>query len=99
VSGVPAVTALSFQDGLTMGVGMSTGQVLLYDVRSNKPFLIKDHNYDLPIKKIVFHNSSRNVLSQDSRILKIWEQDSVSAPNKVKHRPIDSIPGKTIHVH
>ncbi|ELT94330.1 hypothetical protein CAPTEDRAFT_145469 [Capitella teleta] len=79
IEGMPAVTALTFQGGLTMGVGMSTGQVLLYDLRSNKPFLVKDHNYGLPIKKVVFHDSSRLVLSQDSRILKIWEKDSGKA--------------------
>ena len=32
---------LMFRDGLTMGVGTSTGQVLLYDLRANKPIRTK----------------------------------------------------------
>lgn len=38
--GIPEITALEFmEDGLTLGVGTSTGQVLMYDVRSTKPVL------------------------------------------------------------
>ena len=40
---IPQVTSLAFRDGLNLGVGMSTGQILLYDIRSSKPLLIKDH--------------------------------------------------------
>ena len=32
-----------------VAVGVSGGQVITYDIRSSKPLLIKDHNYDLPI--------------------------------------------------
>ncbi|XP_076220571.1 nucleolar protein 10 lethal (2) 34Fd [Nomia melanderi] len=76
VEAVPAVTSLKFQGGLTLGVGTSTGQVLLYDIRSSKPFLTKDHMYGLPIKNIEFHQTMDMVYSMDSSIVKIWEKDS-----------------------
>ena len=33
-----------------MAVGMSNGEVLVYDIRANKPTLVKDHQYGFPIK-------------------------------------------------
>ncbi|XP_046145065.1 nucleolar protein 10 isoform X2 [Osmia bicornis bicornis] len=73
---IPAVTSLKFQGGLTCGVGMSNGQILLYDIRSNKPFLIKDHMYGLPIKSIEFHQKMDMVYSMDSSIVKIWDKNN-----------------------
>ncbi|KAG5327552.1 NOL10 protein, partial [Pseudoatta argentina] len=73
---VPSITALKFQGGLNLGVGTSTGHVLLYDIRSNKPFLVKDHMYGLPIKCIDFHQKMDLVYSMDSSIVKIWNKDS-----------------------
>ena len=56
VDSVPEVTALTFlTDGLTLAAGTSNGQVLLYDIRATKPLLVKDHNYELPIRRIVHH--------------------------------------------
>ncbi|KYN19287.1 Nucleolar protein 10 [Trachymyrmex cornetzi] len=73
---VPAITALKFQGGLNLGVGTSTGHVLIYDIRSNKPLLVKDHMYGLPIKCIDFHQKMDLVYSMDSSIVKIWKKDS-----------------------
>ncbi|XP_018404472.1 PREDICTED: nucleolar protein 10-like [Cyphomyrmex costatus] len=73
---VPAITALKFQGGLNLGVGTSTGHVLIYDIRSNKPLLTKDHMYGLPIKCIDFHQKMDLVYSMDSSIVKIWNKDS-----------------------
>ena len=53
-------------------------QVLLYDVRSDKPLLVKDHQYELPIKKILFHDPMDLVLSIDTKILKLWDRNTVS---------------------
>ncbi|KAL3882105.1 hypothetical protein ACJMK2_028476 [Sinanodonta woodiana] len=75
IDSVPAVTALKFRGGLHIGVGTSTGHVLLYDLRSDKTLLVKDHKYELPIKKIMFHESQDLVLSIDSKILKIWNRN------------------------
>lgn len=73
---VPAVTSLRYQGGLTLGVGTLTGQILLYDIRSSKPFLVKDHMYGLPIKNIEFHQTMDMVYSMDSSIVKIWEKNN-----------------------
>lgn len=77
LEGVPSITALKFHGALTLGVGTVTGQVLLYDIRSNKPFMVKDHMYGLPIRNIEFHDKMELVYSMDSSIVKIWEKQSV----------------------
>ena len=56
-------------------------QILLYDLRSSRPLLVKDHNFCLPIKDIEFHRLQNLVLSCDSRILKIWDEHSVWVKN------------------
>ena len=84
-----AVTAVKCRDdGLTMAAGTSSGLVALYDLRSSHPLLIKDHQYDLPIKSIAFHEgtvlgSERGdgkcrVLSCDSHAIRIWDVEDVS---------------------
>jgi hypothetical protein len=37
-------------DGLNMAVGLSNGEVLVYDIRACRPSLVKDHQYGFPIK-------------------------------------------------
>lgn len=78
VDGVPAVSALSFRDGLNLAVGTSTGQILLYDVRASKPYLCKDHLYGLPIKDVQFVDGDDNgldlVVSMDAKIIKLWRR-------------------------
>merc|ERR1719481_860338 len=62
-----------------MGVGTSTGQVLLCDIRSSKPLLVKDHMYGLPIKRVVFTGGGEEqnmVLSMDSQVVRIWDRDN-----------------------
>ncbi|VDK61721.1 unnamed protein product [Onchocerca ochengi] len=71
---LPKVTSVCFKDALHLGVGTSTGHVLLFDIRSNKPLLIKDHQTGLPINKIDFIPEHSLVLSMDMRLLKIWEE-------------------------
>lgn len=75
---IPEVTALSCKDSLIYGVGTSTGKSLIFDLRSNKPIIVKDQQNDLPIKKILFHKGAQRsdvVLSADSKILKLWHHD------------------------
>lgn len=72
----PSVTHVSFNGALTMGVGTATGQILLYDIRANKPFLTKDHMYNLPIKSIAFHQQQDLVVSMDSSVVKIWDRNN-----------------------
>jgi ribosome biogenesis protein ENP2 len=60
-----------------MAVGTATGQVLLYDIRSNKPFFVKDHMYGLPIKDVEFHHQQDLIFSMDSSVVKIWDKNNV----------------------
>merc|ERR1719233_1691275 len=78
VTSVPQVTSLASKDGLNIGVGTSTGQVFLYDVRASKPVLTKDHMYGLPIKKVVFTEGGEQnmVLSMDSQVVRIWDREN-----------------------
>ncbi len=70
------VTALTWDiDGLTLGVGTSSGNCILYDIRSKVPVYTKEHQYGLPIVDITFHNNSRHIVSTDKKIVKIWERD------------------------
>ncbi|RVE66367.1 hypothetical protein OJAV_G00106740 [Oryzias javanicus] len=76
VQSLPSISALKFNGSLTMGIGTSTGQVLLYDLRSSCPLLVKDHLYNLPITSLNFQNHMDLVLSSDSKIIKIWKKDT-----------------------
>uniref|UniRef100_A0A4W6CGR9 Nucleolar protein 10 n=1 Tax=Lates calcarifer TaxID=8187 RepID=A0A4W6CGR9_LATCA len=76
VQGLPSISSLKFNGSLTMAVGTSTGQVLLYDLRSSQPLLVKDHFYNLPIKSLNFHDPLDLVVSADSKIIKIWNKDN-----------------------
>jgi len=62
-----------------MGVGTSTEQILLYDIRSDKPFTVKDHQYGKEIKKLASHPYQGHdlVASMESRVLRYWDKDMV----------------------
>lgn len=77
IKGIPSVTSIAFEDGLTMGVGTTNGLILLYDIRSSKPITIKDHLYGLPILDMAFHPNQNLVISQDPKIVKIWDKHTV----------------------
>jgi len=76
------VTALRFNEdnALEMAVGTGSGHVLLYDLRSSRPMIVKDHMYRFPIMDIKYHRCplapSPLILSTDQKILKIWHPDS-----------------------
>jgi ribosome biogenesis protein ENP2 len=70
------ITALTWDtDGLSLGVGTKDGNVILYDIRSSKPLLVKEHQYGVPMVDINFHNSSRHIISTDQKVAKIWQRD------------------------
>lgn len=70
----PSVSAIKFKDGLHMGVGTESGHVLLYDIRSKEPQLIKDHLNRLPVKRLAFNNNCNAVYSMDEAMLKLWDE-------------------------
>ncbi|KAJ3907461.1 NUC153 and WD40 repeat-containing nucleolar rRNA processing-related protein [Lentinula edodes] len=81
-----SVTALASRtDGLSYAVGTSTGHTLLYDIRTTKPFAVKDQGYGLPVKSVSWiEGGSRMagdgmVLSADKKVIKIWDRNSPSA--------------------
>lgn len=52
------LTALRFDDsGLQCAVGTTNGLVALFDLRSSRPSIVKDHMYGAPIIDIKFHAS------------------------------------------
>ena len=61
-------------DGLTLGVGTSNGNCILYDIRSKNPIYTKEHQYGLPVIDVTFHNTSKNIISTDKKVVKIWER-------------------------
>uniref|UniRef100_A0A8C4R3T4 Nucleolar protein 10 n=1 Tax=Eptatretus burgeri TaxID=7764 RepID=A0A8C4R3T4_EPTBU len=76
VLGLPAVSTLKFKDALQMVVGTTTGQILLYDLRSKKPLIVKDHRFGLPIHSVFFHEEEDLIISADSRIVKMWNKQT-----------------------
>jgi ribosome biogenesis protein ENP2 len=79
-----SVTALtSRSDGLSYAVGTSTGHTLLYDIRSRRPFAMKDQGYGLPIKRVSWIEGGAKMagdgllVSADKKVIKIWDRNSV----------------------
>ncbi|KAK4166772.1 ribosome biogenesis protein ENP2 [Cladorrhinum sp. PSN259] len=74
------VTALDYsQDGLSLALGTSTGQIRVFDLRNPRPLLTKDQGMGLPIKNLIHLRTptdERKLLSADKRIIKIWDEQS-----------------------
>lgn len=81
------VTSLRFDDaGLHLAAGTSGGLIALFDLRSSRPLLVKDHMYGSPIIDLKFHTTgggsgglgliTRRIISSDRHIIKIWEATS-----------------------
>ena len=49
----------------------------MYDIRSSRPMLVKDHRFELPIKQIEWHKDNDMILSIDKRSCKIWDRHTV----------------------
>lgn len=71
--------------------------VSLYDLRSSKPTLVKDHQYGLPVVNVHFHrpaaeSSQRLVISADARVVKAWDaRDGAVACNIESSAPMHSV--------
>ena len=87
--GVSVTSLANRMDGLNLAVGTSTGHVLLYDLRANRPYTTKDQGYGLPVKKVEWVESAPAtssdadreggwVASADEKVVKIWGKDTVS---------------------
>lgn len=84
-----ALTAVRFDDtGLGVAVGTSGGLVALFDLRAQKPSVVKDHMYGQRITDIKFHtageggagvhpvlkvpNSTHSVAFPGTQLLQCW---------------------------
>ncbi|GAA5962544.1 hypothetical protein JCM8115_002115 [Rhodotorula mucilaginosa] len=85
--GVSVTSLANRMDGLNLAVGTSTGHVLLYDLRANRPYTTKDQGYGLPVKKVEWVESAPAtssdadreggwVASADEKVVKIWGKDT-----------------------
>ncbi|KAL2146742.1 hypothetical protein VTI28DRAFT_2577 [Corynascus sepedonium] len=74
------VTALDYSDdGLSLALGTSTGQIRIFDLRNPRPLLKKDQGMGLPIKNLIHLKTpteERKLLSADKRIIKIWDEQT-----------------------
>lgn len=84
------LTAVRFdQGGLNVAVGTSGGLVSIFDLRSSKPMMTKDHMYDSPIIDLKFQtdpfgSGTRHVVSSDKHIIKIWDADTGEAHTNIE---------------
>ncbi|KAI5125350.1 ribosome biogenesis protein ENP2 [Nematocida parisii] len=70
----PATSCAFSENGMLFGVGTEAGIISLYDIRSARPIIEKDHNYDFKIKKIEIKD--KKVLSLDQKGVKVWKSDT-----------------------
>jgi ribosome biogenesis protein ENP2 len=81
-----SVTALQSHptDGLSLAVGTSTGHTLLYDIRSPRPFAIKDQGYGEKVRDVHWllggqtGEDEGKVMSSDTKVVKVWQKNDVS---------------------
>jgi ribosome biogenesis protein ENP2 len=75
-----SVTSLAYDlDGLSLACGTSTGQILLFDLRSASPLLVKDHRNGLPIVHLDYYHDNQacnNIISADPKSMKIWNKST-----------------------
>lgn len=92
-SGYLSITALQSHptDGLSLAVGTSTGHTLLYDIRSSKPFAVKDQGYGEPMRAVEWLTGSGGaegkLASADSKVIKVWHKDEPTSNHFSLHPP------------
>ncbi|KAL7424272.1 Small ribosomal subunit biogenesis [Cryptotrichosporon argae] len=90
---VVGVTTLAshHSDGLSLAVGTSTGHTLLYDLRSPRPFAVKDQGYGEGVRKVEWlHGDGGRVVSADSKVIKVWAKEEPST-NVVSLHPANAL--------
>ena len=65
------LSSISFSnDGMIMGLGNIEGIIKVFDIRNPKPLYNIKHSYQLPIKKIIFDENSKNIITIDKKLAK-----------------------------
>lgn len=69
------VTTIRYNDetGMEVSLGLSTGHIITYDLRSSRPMYIYDHRYDAPIHSIKYHVPSRTLITADKFSTRLWD--------------------------
>lgn len=77
-------TALRYNDdtGMELSVGLSTGHVVSYDLRSPKPLAVYDHRYGLPVHSIKYHTNSRTLITSDKKTIRLWDYTQTDAEKR-----------------
>jgi len=72
------VTACTYSpNGMLLAAGTAGGVVRVYDVRSSRPLVKRDHMNGYPIKSVCFHDhSDLLVASADKKSIKVWNASS-----------------------
>ncbi|KAF8526518.1 hypothetical protein BU17DRAFT_74093 [Hysterangium stoloniferum] len=84
MNSLSATAIASRSDGLSYAIGTSTGHTLLYDIRSPRPYAIKDQGYGLPVKCVEWVEGGSRVagdgmvISADKKVVKIWDRNSAT---------------------
>lgn len=69
-------TSVAFSTcGMKMAVGLASGVIRVYDIRSKKPICERDHYNGLPIRSVEFHSRSEQkemIVSCDTKGVKLW---------------------------
>jgi len=84
---IPTVKVVKYHKSIELIAGTSTGQVMMYDMRTNKPYLVKDHRYDLPINSVFYNDSNEVMVSSDSRVVKIWDVKTGVTKTAIESEP------------
>lgn len=85
------VTAIRFdsQNSHQCFIGLQSGEVMLFDLRFSSPLTSKNMGNGLAVKSIRPSLMNNNVLTSDSKIIKIW--DKVTGKNTAYIEPLDQI--------
>lgn len=80
-TGASQVTATAFRnDGLSFACGLSSGYLLVYDLRAAAPLAVRDQGYGNPVHKVIWldenSTNANTYLTADRQIAKVWDRHS-----------------------
>lgn len=94
------LTTVRFDDtGLQVAVGTSTGRIAVFDLRSRRPTVVKDHHYDAPILDLKWVHPSAptsgsrapQIVSTDRHIIRVWDVATGTGSGNIEPRECGDI--------
>jgi ribosome biogenesis protein ENP2 len=71
------ITCFEFDsNGVTFAAGTNKGQVGIFDLRKSGVIYVRNHNYELPIVSMGFHDLTKNILTADKKLVKLWDKET-----------------------